>query len=78
MTHTVFCTKLKKEAEGLARPPLPSELGSKIYNHISKEAWSQWLKQQTMLINENKLNLTDQKSRELLISAMEKFLFESN
>ena len=75
MTHMVFCSKLKKEAVGLERPPLPSALGDRIYAEISKEAWGLWLKQQTMIINEKRLNLTDPKAREELTQAMEHFLF---
>jgi Fe-S cluster biosynthesis and repair protein YggX len=75
MTRTVFCEKLKKEAEGLATPPYPGALGRKIYEHISKEAWDAWLAQQTMLINEYRLNLFEQKVRAYLQQEMEKFLF---
>lgn len=78
MNRLIFCTKLKKEAEGLANPPFSTELGSKIYHQISKEAWSLWLKQQTILINENKLNLTDSSARSFLMVEMERFLFEEN
>lgn len=78
MTYTVFCRKLKKEAPGLSHPPLPSALGDKIYAEISKEAWGLWLKQQTMIINEKRLNLTDPKAREELTHAMEQFLFGEN
>lgn len=75
MTHRVFCSKLKKEADGLERPPLPSALGEKIYAEISKEAWGLWLKQQTIIINEKRLNLADPKAREELTQALEHFLF---
>ena len=52
MSRTVHCSKLDKDAEGLDAPPYPGELGQKIYDTISKEAWQLWLKQQTMLIND--------------------------
>ena len=52
MVHTVHCIKLEKEAEGLDFPPYPGDLGKKIYESVSKEAWQMWLSQQTMLINE--------------------------
>lgn len=73
----VFCQKLKKEAPGLTRVPYPGPLGQKIYDSICQEAWQQWLRQQTILINENRLNLLDPKARSLLESEMVKFLFES-
>lgn len=75
MTRTIHCQKLNKEAEGLDFPPYPGELGKKIYLHISKEAWQQWLARQTMFINEYRLNMLDPKSRDFLAGEMEKFLF---
>jgi len=75
MTHLIFCHKLKHQAEGLDFPPYPGELGKKIYREISKEAWQQWLNRQTMLINEYRLNMLDNKAREFLATEMEKFLF---
>ncbi len=76
MTRTVHCIKLDKEAEGLALPPYPGELGKRIFENVSKEAWQMWLKHQTMLINEYRLALVDVKSRQFLQLEMEKFFFE--
>ncbi len=73
----IFCTKLNKEADALDRPPFPGELGERIFKHISKQAWKEWLSQQTMLINEYRLNLVDAKSREFLRTEMEKFFFST-
>ena len=75
MKRTVHCKKLNKESEGLDSAPYPGELGQRIFENISQEAWQQWLNHQTMLINEYQLNLTDQKSRDFLVEEMEKFLF---
>ena len=55
MTRTVTCIKLNREAEGLVAPPYPGELGVRIYENVSKEAWQMWLSHQTMLINEYRL-----------------------
>ncbi len=77
MSRTVHCAKLDKELEGLERPPYPGELGQKIYDTISKEAWQAWLKQQTILINEYRLSVIDPKAREFLEDQMQKFLFEN-
>ncbi len=63
MSRIIFCQKLQKEAEGLPGLPYPGELGKKIYLHICKEAWQEWLKRQTMIINEYRLNAADPKSR---------------
>ena len=75
MPRTVNCSHLKKEAEGLDFAPYPGELGKKIYASISKEAWQLWMKHQTMLVNENRLNLADQRARQYLARQMELFLF---
>jgi len=76
MTRTVQCVKLKREAEGLAFAPYPGELGQKIWQSISKEAWEEWQSIQTRLVNENRLNLADARARKYLKEQMERFLFE--
>jgi Fe-S cluster biosynthesis and repair protein YggX len=75
MTRSVFCSRLKREADALTFAPYPGELGKRIYDNVSKEAWSQWLAHQTMLINENRLSPLDPKARKFLEGEMEKFLF---
>ena len=75
MARTVHCIKLNKDAEGLDFPPYPGELGKRLYEAVSKEAWSAWLKHQTMLVNENRLNLADTRARKYLAAQMEKYFF---
>lgn len=75
MTRMVQCTYLKKEAEGLTYLPYPGDLGKRIYDNISKEAFEIWKKHQTMLVNENRLNLADLRARQYLARQMEQFLF---
>ena len=75
MTRMVQCIKLGREAEGLARPPVPGALGQRIFENVSQEAWQQWVKYQTMLINENRLNLMDPKARKYLAEQMERHFF---
>jgi Fe-S cluster biosynthesis and repair protein YggX len=75
MTRMVQCVKLNKEAEGLAWQPYPGELGKRIFENVSKEAWDMWMRQQTMLINEYRLNPLDPKSRKFIEEQMEKFFF---
>lgn len=75
MPRTVQCVKLGRPAEGLDFPPYPGELGKRIFDHVSKEAWKQWLEHQKMLVNENRLNLADKKAREYLAQQMEKHFF---
>lgn len=77
MARMVQCKKLGKQAEGLDRPPYPGDIGKEIYLNISKEAWQQWLKQQTILINEYRLSAIDPKAQQLLMSEMKRFLFSS-
>ena len=75
MARMVKCVKLGREAEGLDRPTYPGELGKRIFETVSKEAWRQWLEQQKMLVNENRLNLADAKARKYLAEQMEKHFF---
>ena len=75
MARMVQCIKLGKEAEGLDFPPYPGELGKRIWNSVSKEAWAAWLKHQTMLVNENRLNLADLQARKYLAKQMEAHFF---
>ena len=75
MARTVNCIKLGKEAEGMDFPPYPGELGKRIYAQVSKEAWGAWLKQQTMLVNENRLSLADPSARKYPSEQTEKYFF---
>ncbi|UJF24960.1 oxidative damage protection protein [Suttonella sp. R2A3] len=71
----VFCQKLQREGEALTRKPMPGELGERIVNHISQEAWSMWLEQQTMLINEHHLSSFEPEAQAFLREQMQAFLF---
>jgi Fe-S cluster biosynthesis and repair protein YggX len=75
MARTVHCVKLGREAEGLGYQPYPGELGKRIYDNVSQEAWQMWLRQQTMLINEYRLTPIEPKARQFLEEQMEKFFF---
>ncbi|GHD64261.1 oxidative damage protection protein [Jeongeupia chitinilytica] len=75
MSRMVHCVKLGREAEGLDFPPLPGEIGKKLYDSVSKEAWAAWVKHQTMLINENRLNLADPKARQYLQQQLQNYFF---
>ena len=76
MSRTIFCTFLQRDAEGQDFQLYPGELGKRIYNEISKEAWSKWMAKQTMLINEKKLNMMNVADRKVLEQEMVNFLFE--
>ena len=75
MSRMVQCVLLGKEAPGLGRPPYPGELGQRIFEQVSQEAWQQWLSHQTMLINEYRLVPIEPKDRAFLEQEMEKFFF---
>lgn len=75
MARMVQCVYLKKEAPGLVYPPYPGELGKRIFDSVSQEAFELWKKHQTMLVNENRLNLADARARQYLARQMEQFFF---
>ena len=75
MARTVHCILLKKEAAGLDFSPYPGDLGKRIYDNVSKEAFEMWKKHQTMLVNENRLNLADARARQYLARQMEQYFF---
>jgi Fe-S cluster biosynthesis and repair protein YggX len=75
MARTVKCVLLGVEAEGLDYAPYPGELGQRIYENVSKEAWQRWLKHQTMLLNEYRLTPIEPKARKFLEDEMQKFFF---
>jgi len=77
MARMVNCIKLGREAEGLDFPPVPGEMGKKLFESGSKEAWQQWVKLQNMLINENRLSMTDPNARKYLAEQMQKHFFGS-
>lgn len=75
MSRTVHCSRLQRDAEGLDFVPWPGALGKRVYEEISRQAWSEWLAHQTMLVNENRLSPLDPKTRAFLEEKMQKFLF---
>jgi len=75
MARTVNCIKLGVEADGLDFPPYPSDLGKRLFFNVSKQAWAEWLTQQTMLVNEHRLNLADAEARKYLAEQTENYFF---
>ena len=76
MSRMVQCIKLKMQAPGLEFPPYPGDLGVKIWQSISQEAWANWSQIQTRIVNENRLNLADARARKYLTEQMQRYLFE--
>ena len=75
MGAMVNCVKMKRELEGLDKPPYPGDLGQRVFENVSKEGWAEWLKHQTMLLNEYRLSPIDPKARKFLEEQMYKFFF---
>ncbi len=75
MGAMVNCVKMKRELEGLDKPPYPGDLGQRVFENVSKEGWAEWLKHQTMLLNEYRLSPIDPKARRFLEEQMDKFFF---
>lgn len=74
MSNNVLCRKYNQELEGLDRAPFPGPRGKAILETVSKKAWQEWLKFQTMLINEKQLNVIDPSTQSYLAEQLEKFL----
>ena len=75
MAHMVQCVKLGHEAEGLEKPPFKGDLGKRIYENVSAEAWRSWLEHSKMLINEYRLDLTSEQGQHIWMTEVEKFFF---
>lgn len=73
MSRTVFCRKYQAELEGLDFAPFPGSKGQELFDSVSKQAWQEWLKHQTTLINEKRLNVFDPEAKAFLEAQREKF-----
>lgn len=73
--HTVFCVKLKKDLPGLDEPPFDTELGQKIYENVSQEAWRGWTEHCKMLLNEYRLNPARREDQEVIVQQMDQYFF---
>lgn len=75
MARMVNCVKLGREAEGMEKPPIKGELGQRVFDNVSREAWKQWIDHSTMLINELRLDFNDPKAQKIWLTECEKFFF---
>lgn len=73
MSRTVHCRRLKQDLPGLEKPPFPGALGEDVFEHVSAQAWQEWLEHQTRIINEQHLNMMDMTARTYLKEQMKKF-----
>ncbi|WP_139556336.1 oxidative damage protection protein [Methylotetracoccus oryzae] len=77
MNRMVKCAKLGIETEGLEQPPFPGAVGQRIFENVSKQAWQDWLRLQTMLINEHRLTPFEAQAKSFLAQERDKYLFGS-
>jgi Fe-S cluster biosynthesis and repair protein YggX len=75
MAHTVFCVKLQREMPGLDEPPFDNELGRKVYDNVSQEAWRMWSEHCKMLLNEYRLNPARREDQEVIVRQLEQYFF---
>jgi Fe-S cluster biosynthesis and repair protein YggX len=75
MAHTVFCVKLKKDLPGLDEPPFDNDLGRKVYDNVSQEAWRMWTEHCKMLLNEYRLNPARREDQEVIVKQLDQFFF---
>ena len=73
--RTVFCVKFQKELPGLDAPPWPGEIGQRIYEQVSAQAWKLWEDRQKMILNEYRLMPWQKEGQELIRAQMEDFFF---
>jgi Fe-S cluster biosynthesis and repair protein YggX len=71
----VQCVKLGQESPGLERAPFKGELGERVFNQVSAEAWKKWLEHSKMLINEYRLDLTSESGQRLWMTECERYFF---
>ena len=73
--HRVFCVKLQKDLPGLDEPPFDTDLGKRVYDNVSQQAWNQWMEFCKMLLNEYRLNPARREDQEAIVKQMEQFFF---
>jgi len=73
--RTVHCVKLGRDSEGLDKAPFKGELGQRVFDNVSREAWRQWIEHSKMLINEYRLDLTSESGQHLWMTECEKYFF---
>lgn len=75
MARLVHCVKLGRELEGLEKPPFKGEMGKRLYENVSAQAWRQWLEHSKMLINEFRLDVTSEHGQRIWMTECEKYFF---
>jgi len=75
MSHVVHCIKLGREADGLDKPPFKGELGKRLFENVSREAWKAWLEHSKMLVNEYRLDLVSEHGQRIWMTECENYFF---
>ncbi|HEX2732829.1 MAG TPA: oxidative damage protection protein [Polyangiaceae bacterium] len=75
MSRTVHCIKLNQELPGLPKPPFKGDLGQRVFDKVSEQAWRQWLEHSKMLINEYRLDLVSEHGQRIWMTELEKYFF---
>jgi Fe-S cluster biosynthesis and repair protein YggX len=75
MDRMVQCVKIGRELPGLVKPPFAGELGLRIYEHVSQQAWALWPAQATLIINHYGMSMADPRAQQVLMQQMEEFFF---
>ncbi len=75
MARTVHCVKLGQDLDGLEKAPFRGELGQRLFDTVSAQAWKSWLEHSKMLINEYRLDLTSESGQRLWMTECEKYFF---
>lgn len=75
MPRMVKCAKLGQELPGVIYRPFDNELGKRIYDSISQDAWRLWIEQSKMMVNEYRIDLTSPQGQRMLLDKAEEFFF---
>lgn len=76
--RTVFCVKFQREMPGLDEPPFDTELGQRIYENVSAEAWRLWGEHCKMVLNEYRLNPANPADQQVIVQHLEQYFFGEN
>jgi Fe-S cluster biosynthesis and repair protein YggX len=71
----VMCVKFGRELPGLDRIPWKGDIGKRVFETVSKDAWKLWLEHSKMIMNEYRLNPLDPNSQKIMEEQMEAFFF---
>jgi len=75
MPRMVKCVKLGKELPGIPYKPFNNELGQRIYDNVSMDAWRQWIEHSKMIVNEYRIDLASPQGQKLMLEQAEKYFF---